>query len=63
MFTCERCGCSFSPIRAAVLEYCPRCRARDGVAVPLIFSLFKDPPAKDKDSTSDRPTGLRKSRR
>jgi predicted nucleic acid-binding Zn-ribbon protein len=49
MFNCERCGSSFSPIRAAILEYCPRCRARDGVAVPLIFSLFEEPPRKDKE--------------
>ena len=59
MLNCERCGSSFSPIRAAILEYCPRCRARDGVAVPLIFSLFKEPPREDKDPGLVRERGGR----
>ncbi len=44
MFNCERCGSSFSPLRAAALGYCPRCRGRDGVSAPLNFKLFKAPP-------------------
>jgi hypothetical protein len=48
MFNCERCGSSFSPLRAATLGYCPRCRARDGVASPLNFKLFKAPPGAKK---------------
>ncbi len=43
MVHCERCGTSFSPIRAATIEYCPRCLLSDDVAVPLIVSLFKAP--------------------
>jgi hypothetical protein len=40
MFNCERCGSSFSPLRAASLGFCPRCQGRDGVAAPLSFKLF-----------------------
>lgn len=49
MFNCDRCGSSFSPIRAAILKYCPRCQARDGVAVRLISSLFEEAPREDKE--------------
>ena len=49
MFNCDRCGSSFSPIRAAILEYCPRCQARDGVAVRLISSLFKEAAGEDEE--------------
>ncbi len=42
MFTCERCGTSFGSIQAAVLEFCPRCKARDRVSVPLIVRRVKD---------------------
>jgi hypothetical protein len=41
MYTCERCGSGFSPIRIGVAASCPRCRARDGVTVPLTFTLFE----------------------
>jgi predicted nucleic acid-binding Zn-ribbon protein len=41
MFTCERCGSSFSPIRVSSRQNCPRCRARDRVSVPL--TLDTDP--------------------
>jgi hypothetical protein len=44
MFNCERCGSSFSPLRAATLGSCPRCQGRDGVAVPLSFKLFAAEP-------------------
>ena len=47
MFRCKRCGSSFSPIRAAVLEYCPRCRARHGTLVPLITKRVDDPPKRE----------------
>lgn len=40
MFKCERCGSSFSPIRVANSETCPRCRARDGVEAPMSFAPF-----------------------
>ncbi len=43
MFSCERCGSSFSPIRVASGEACPRCRARDGVEAPLAFAPFSSP--------------------
>ncbi len=38
MVKCERCGTAFGPIQAAVLECCPRCKARDDVDVPLIVA-------------------------
>ena len=37
MFTCERCGSSFHPLRAAAMGNCPRCRMRDGIWAPLKF--------------------------
>jgi hypothetical protein len=37
MFKCERCGCGFRFVNTAD-EHCPRCRARDGVTSPLVFS-------------------------
>jgi hypothetical protein len=40
MFRCDRCGSGFSPIRVPANELCPRCRARDGVSVPLSFAPF-----------------------
>jgi hypothetical protein len=43
MFSCEKCGSSYSPIRAAGLENCPRCRIRDRIAVPLTFKAFQLP--------------------
>jgi hypothetical protein len=43
MYDCERCGASFSPVRVASPEACPRCLARDGVRAPLVYSLFADP--------------------
>jgi hypothetical protein len=43
MFNCERCGSSFSPIRMAAAENCPRCRARDGISTPLTFKAFQLP--------------------
>jgi uncharacterized OB-fold protein len=42
MFKCERCGTGFGPIRAAVLEFCPRCKARDHVNVRLIVARVKE---------------------
>lgn len=53
MLTCERCGAGFSPIRIGVAADCPRCRARDGVTVPLTLTLF-DAPSKDVPSKVDR---------
>jgi predicted nucleic acid-binding Zn-ribbon protein len=44
MIRCERCGTGFSPIQAAVLAFCPRCRARDQVKVPLLARLVKEAP-------------------
>jgi hypothetical protein len=44
MFNCERCGSSFSPMRAATLGSCPRCQAREGIASPLSFKLFEASP-------------------
>ncbi len=52
MIYCERCGTGFSPIRAAVLAHCPRCRSSDDILVPLITKVVKDPPQvrKNKDA-------------
>jgi uncharacterized OB-fold protein len=41
MFNCKRCGAGYSPIRAAVLEFCPRCWARHQVRVPLVVKVVK----------------------
>jgi len=38
-FRCERCGSSFSPIRVSSRQNCPRCRAREGVSVPLVLEM------------------------
>jgi hypothetical protein len=38
-YRCERCKSSFSPIRVSSHQNCPRCRARDRVAVPLVLEL------------------------
>lgn len=44
MVRCERCGTGFGPIQAAVLEFCPRCKARDGANVALIVARVEEPP-------------------
>ena len=48
MYDCERCGTSFSPMRIASPEACPRCLAREGVRSPLTYSLFGDLPESRK---------------
>jgi len=40
MYSCERCDTRFG--RHVASEVCPRCLARDGVRVPLTFSLLKE---------------------
>jgi hypothetical protein len=42
MFTCERCGSSYSASHIGV-EHCPRCQLRDHVQAPLSFKVFKLP--------------------
>lgn len=42
MFTCERCGSSYSASHIGV-EHCPRCQLRDRVQAPLSFKVFKLP--------------------
>jgi hypothetical protein len=44
MYDCQRCGTSFSPMRIASPEACPRCLAREGMRVPLTYSLFAEVP-------------------
>jgi hypothetical protein len=44
MFSCERCGSSYSAAHAAAMENCPRCKVRDRVAAPLTFRLFSEAP-------------------
>jgi hypothetical protein len=55
MYDCERCGTSFSPIRIASPEACPRCLAREGVRSPLTYSLFGDLPRSRKAGEATRP--------
>jgi hypothetical protein len=50
MFDCRRCGTSFSPMRIASPEACPRCLAREGVRVPLTYSLFAGVAGSSKSS-------------
>jgi len=42
MFYCERCGTSFNASAAPSAMACPRCRAKDGVFVPLTFTIRSD---------------------
>ena len=44
MLICERCASSFSSLRAPRSEHCPRCFARDGTRVPLVFKLIPAAP-------------------
>lgn len=53
MFRCERCGSSFSPIRVSRPGSCPRCRARDGVSIPLTFAPFSAKPPEADDAARD----------
>lgn len=54
MYDCERCGASFSPLRIASPETCPRCLAREGLRTPLSYSLFSKarPPAEGLEAPS-----------
>jgi hypothetical protein len=56
MYDCERCGTSFSPIRIASPEACPRCLAREGVRSPLTYSLFSDLPEARKAGEAREPS-------
>jgi hypothetical protein len=56
MYDCERCGASFSPVRVASPEACPRCLARDGVRAPLVYSLFAE--LKDRRETPGTPPAV-----
>ncbi len=58
MYDCERCGTSFSPMRIASPEACPRCLAREGVRSPLTYSLFGDLTRSRKAGEPTRPGGL-----
>lgn len=40
MFTCERCGSSYSSSHIGV-ENCPRCMLLDRVQTPLTFKVFR----------------------
>ena len=53
MFMCDRCGSSFSASRAAAIEHCPRCQARDQVEAPLSFKMF-DLPSQSESVPSGR---------
>jgi predicted nucleic acid-binding Zn-ribbon protein len=53
MYTCERCGTKFGR-SSVVLESCPRCLARDGVRVPMVFRLLEAPAVRQ---TNRRSTG------
>lgn len=55
MFKCERCGVGYSPIRAAILEFCPRCWARDRVRVPLVVKVLRDSSSRPRFAHLGRP--------
>ena len=59
MYDCERCGSSFSPLRIASPDTCPRCYAREGLRAPLSYSLFKEakPPVRDPEGHSPDAAG------
>jgi uncharacterized OB-fold protein len=52
MVKCERCGMGFGPIQAAVLEFCPRCKARDHVEVRLIVARVEEKPPAGQEEPS-----------
>lgn len=39
MFRCDNCGSGYSVMAATSWDSCPRCLARDGISVPLVFEL------------------------
>ncbi len=41
MYQCERCGTRYRR-QTPVVEVCPRCLARNGERVPLVYKLFGD---------------------
>jgi hypothetical protein len=43
MFSCEKCGSSYSAMHAVAIENCPRCLARDQVTSRLVFKPFGFP--------------------
>jgi hypothetical protein len=43
MFTCERCGSSYSSMRALGIENCPRCLLKDRTVAPLSLKVFTLP--------------------
>jgi hypothetical protein len=43
MFSCEKCGSSYSAVHAVAIENCPRCLARDQVTSRLVFKPFGFP--------------------
>ena len=49
MFTCERCGSSYSSMHAVGIENCPRCLLKDRTAAPLSLKVFTLP---DSQSTA-----------
>ena len=49
MVNCERCGTGYGPIQAAVLEFCPRCKARDQADVALIVARVPEGAAAGSD--------------
>jgi hypothetical protein len=40
MFSCEKCGSSYSAAHAVAIENCPRCLAREQVTSRLVFKPF-----------------------
>jgi hypothetical protein len=58
MFDCRRCGTSFSPMRIASSEACPRCLAREGVRAPLTYSLFSEVSGARKTTQAPQPEAL-----
>jgi hypothetical protein len=63
MFKCERCGSSYSPIRVASSQSCPRCRAKDRIDAPLTMRLFESARSEDEAVLANRSDAQREEAR
>lgn len=53
MFTCERCGSSYSSMHAVGIENCPRCLLKDRTAAPLTLKVFTLPGSEARDGAGE----------
>jgi predicted nucleic acid-binding Zn-ribbon protein len=54
MYHCERCGSSYSSVRAKYLTDCPRCLLRSDIASPLVHVEGPSRPRPRPDSHRGR---------